>query len=124
MEKYEIEFPLNTSSSLLYMRLSTPSGLGEWFADDVFVAQDKFIFVWEKNEQIAFLKENRKNEKVKFKWEDSNDNEYFEFSIRNNPVTGDNALIITDFAENSEEKEDAIQLWKKQVSKLKSVLGL
>lgn len=124
MEKYEIEFPLNTSSSLLYMRLSTPSGLGEWFADDVFVTQDKFIFVWEKNEQVAFIQENKKNEKVKFKWEESNDDEYFEFAIRKNPVTGDNALIITDFAENEEEKEDAIQLWRKQISKLKSVLGL
>ena len=124
MEKYELEFPFNTSSNLLYKRIATPSGLSEWFADDVFVKQNKFTFVWEDYEQIAFLQENKKNESIKFKWEEDEDDEnYFEFAIRKNHLTGDNALIIIDFAE-SDEKEDAIQLWDKQVSKLQSVLGL
>jgi hypothetical protein len=124
MEKYELEFPLNTSSSLLYKRLATPGGLGEWFADDVLLKKDKFTFIWKNFEQTAILEENKKNEKVKFRWEDSQDNIYFEFAIRQNSLTGDNALIITDFAENQEDKEDSIQLWEKQIAKLKNVLGL
>ncbi len=33
--RYEIEFPINSSPQLLYQYISTPSGLAEWFADDV-----------------------------------------------------------------------------------------
>jgi len=123
MEKYELEFPFNTSSSLLYKRISTPSGLSEWFADDVFVKKDKFTFVWEDYKQVAYLIESKKNERVRFCWEDNDDENYFEFIIRSNSLTGDNALVIVDFAEDDDDKEDAINLWEKQVSKLQSILG-
>ena len=33
--KYSIEIPINSSVNVLYKRLSTASGLAEWFADDV-----------------------------------------------------------------------------------------
>lgn len=33
--RYEIEFPINSSPQLLYQYISTPSGLSEWFADNV-----------------------------------------------------------------------------------------
>ncbi len=33
--KYEIEFVIQSSPQLLYQYLSTPSGLSEWFADNV-----------------------------------------------------------------------------------------
>ena len=33
--KYSIEIPINSSVNVLYKRLSTPSGLAEWFADNV-----------------------------------------------------------------------------------------
>ena len=32
--KHSLEFPINSSVSILYKRLSSPSGLAEWFADD------------------------------------------------------------------------------------------
>ena len=124
MEKYELEFPFKTSSNLLYKRISTASGLGEWFADDVRVKGDKFTFVWDGHEQIATLTEKKKNERVRFCWEDAEDEDtFFEFAIRKNSLTGDNALIITDFAEDEDDKEDAVQLWDNQVSKLKTILG-
>lgn len=123
MEKYEIEFPFNTSSNLLYKRISTASGLSEWFADDVSVKGDKFIFVWDNYEQAATLKEKKKNERVKFCWDDSEDDAFFEFVINENPLTGEKALLVTDFADDEDDKEDAIQLWNKQVSKLQTILG-
>ena len=123
MEKYELEFPFNTSSNLLYKRIATPSGLSEWFADDVFIKKDKYTFVWDGYEQVAFLLESKKNERIKFRWEENEEGTYFEFAIRQSKLTGDNALIITDFVED-DEKEDASQLWEKQVSKLQSLLGL
>ena len=33
--KYELEFPIQSSPQLLYQYISTPSGLSEWFADNV-----------------------------------------------------------------------------------------
>ena len=33
--RYEIEFPVNSSPQLLYQYISTPSGLAEWFAEEV-----------------------------------------------------------------------------------------
>ena len=33
--KFELEFPIQASSQLLYQYISTPSGLSEWFADNV-----------------------------------------------------------------------------------------
>ena len=48
---------------------------------------------------------------------------YFEFRINIEELTGDLALIITDFAE-PEEKEDSIYLWDSQINDLKRVLGI
>ena len=38
-------------------------------------------------------------------------------------LTGENALVITDFAEDEDEVEDAKDLWQAQVDKLRQVLG-
>ncbi len=35
LNRIELEFSLNTPQHLLFNRLSTPSGLSEWFADNV-----------------------------------------------------------------------------------------
>ena len=35
--KYTLEFPINSSINILYLRLSSPSGLAEWFADDIII---------------------------------------------------------------------------------------
>jgi len=53
--RYEIEFPLNSSPQLLYQYISTPSGLQEWFADDVNSRGEFFTFIWDGNEEYARL---------------------------------------------------------------------
>ena len=47
----------------------------------------------------------------------------FEFRINMDELTGDVALIITDFAE-ADEKEDSIYLWDNQIQDLKRLLGI
>lgn len=123
--KFELEYTFNTPVRVLYQRLSTPEGLAEWFADDVTVKGDIFTFIWQGTDARAKLVSAKENKSVKFKWLDfavDEDNE-FEFLIATREITGDNALIISDFAE-SEEKEDAIYLWDTQVARLKKILGL
>ena len=66
----------------------------------------------------------KSNKYIRFHWEDDEDQEhYFEFRIHTDELTGDVALLITDFAEE-EEKDDAIDLWDTQISELKHAIGL
>lgn len=122
--KYELEYTLNTSPNILYNRLSTPEGLSEWFADNVNLRKGKYTFIWEGTEQEATVMQRKANKFIRFHWEDDDDEEaYFEFRIRTDELTGDVALLITDFAEEGE-KDDAVDLWDTQVSELKHAIGL
>ncbi len=123
--KYDLEYSLNCSPKVLFSRLSTPEGLGEWFADDVTTEGDLFFFHWNKTEYKARITALKENKLVRFEWFDIPDKEsnFFEFRIDVHDITGDLALLITDFAE-PDEKEDAIYLWDTQISDLKRVLGI
>jgi uncharacterized protein YndB with AHSA1/START domain len=124
MKKIELEYILNTSPKILYSRLSTPSGLAEWFADDVNLHENVFTFHWNRSEQQAELLGRKRNEYVKFKWlEDEDPEAYFEFRLTKHELTGELALIITDFIEE-DEVEDASELWNKQIDELKHTLGI
>ncbi|MBN2864367.1 MAG: SRPBCC domain-containing protein, partial [Bacteroidales bacterium] len=121
--KYELEYTLNCSPKVLFSRLSTPEGLCEWFADNVDVEGDIFTFSWGKTEAKAKLSALKEYKFVRFEWLDNIDKEnYFEFRISIEELSGSLALIITDFAE-PEEKDDAIYLWDTQITDLKRVLG-
>mgnify|MGYP006280333691 CR=1 FL=1 len=122
--KFELEYTLNSSPKILFTRLSTAEGLAEWFADDVHVDGEEYIFIWDSTEQRAKQVLFRENKQVRFKWTDSDDDDrYFEFRLDIDELTGDVALIITDFAEE-DEKEDAIYLWDTQITELKRAIGL
>jgi uncharacterized protein YndB with AHSA1/START domain len=122
--KYELEYTLNTSPSILFNRLSTPEGLSEWFADDVNLSKGKFTFLWEGTEQEASVIQKKANKFIRFRWDDDEEEDsFFEFRIHTDELTGDVALLITDFAEENE-KNDAIDLWDTQISELKHAIGL
>lgn len=122
--KIILEYPLNCSPLVLYPRLSTPGGLSEWFADNVNVDGKYFIFYWDESEQKAELQYRRENSFIRFKWvDDTNENIYFEFRIVTDELTGDTALMITDYVEENEKKE-IIELWNSQVSSLKHCVGV
>jgi uncharacterized protein YndB with AHSA1/START domain len=124
--KYELEYVINTAPKLLYSRLTTPSGLSEWFADDVHIKGPNFIFIWDKIEHEAKVVSKKANESIRFRWldeEDGDDDEYFEFLIAKEELTGDVALIITDFAEEAE-ISGSQELWDNQISVLKRAMGV
>jgi uncharacterized protein YndB with AHSA1/START domain len=123
--KYDLEYTLNCSPKVLFSRLSTAAGLSEWFADDVTVEGNLFTFHWGKTEYRAALTTVKENKLVRFEWDDNGEDKetnFFEFRIIVHDITGDLALLITDFAE-PDEKEDAIYLWDTQINDLKRVLG-
>ena len=64
----------------------------------------------------------RQNDMVRFRWTDCDDECYFEFRISRDELTGEVALVITDFIEE-DEIDDARDLWDSQIAELKHALG-
>lgn len=123
--KYELEFQLNSSPQLLYQYISTPSGLSEWFADNVNSRGEFFTFIWDGSEEKARLTSRKSDEKVKFRWldEDNKDTDYyFELRILEDEITKDVSLMVTDFA-FEEDLDEVKLLWESQISDLKHVIG-
>lgn len=122
--KYSIEIPINSSVNVLYKRLSTPSGLAEWFADNVNLKNNVYTFFWDDSDQSAKILKKKSNKFVQFKWLDDEEKEsFFEFKIQVDEMTSDVSLIITDFAEDEEDKEEQTMLWEQQIQNLKMAIG-
>ncbi|GER59441.1 START-like domain-containing protein [Patiriisocius marinus] len=121
--KYEMEFPMQVSPSLLYTYISTPSGMSEWYADNVNSRGEFFTFIWEGSEEKAKLLSKKSGERIKFRWMEDEGTEYFfELRIQVDGVTKDVALMVTDFAEEDEVEEGKL-LWESMIGELKQILG-
>lgn len=120
--KYEIEFVIQSSPQMLFQYIATPSGLSEWFADNVNLQGEIFTFIWDESEEQAKLVKRKSDEFVKFVWVESEDESFFEMRIIVDEITSDVSLFITDFAEE-DEVEESKMLWENQISSLKQVLG-
>ena len=120
--KFQIEFVIQSSPQMLYQYLATPSGLSEWFAENVNSRGEKFTFIWDGAEEDAKLLKRKTDEFVRFSWEESDDDTYFEMKIIVDEITKDVSLFITDFADE-DEVEESKMLWGNQVSDLKQVIG-
>ena len=70
----------------------------------------------------AEVVEKEENKSIKFHWVDSPKDEYFEFSIEKSEVTNQTILVINDFAEKKDIKDQS-QLWETQVKDLFHRLG-
>ena len=124
-EKFHIEYIFDkVSRRSLWNHLTTPPGLSAWFADDVTINDNTYVFKWNRDEQEAEVLSVKPEISIRYRWTDEEeDNVYFEFIIHTVELTGATALEITDFAE-PDEKKDSINLWDSQVYELKRTLGI
>lgn len=123
--QYELEFPINSSPALLYQYISTPSGLSEWFSDNVNSRGEHYTFIWDDSEEKARVTAKKTNERIKFKWLDDNDGDTdysLELKIVEDEITKDVSLVVSDFA-LKEDIQEATLLWENQISDLKHVIG-
>lgn len=120
--KFEMEFVIQSSPQMLYQYISTPSGLSEWFADNVNSRGELFNFIWDDSEETAKMLKRKSDEFVKFTWVENEDESFFEMRIIVDEITKDVSLFITDFAEE-DELDEAKMLWENQIADLKHVLG-
>lgn len=124
-EKYELEYLLKTSIKVLDNMVATPSGLSEWFAEDVNIKDDVFTFIWDGTEEEARRLSRKNGAKIRWQWlehEEEGESSYFELFYEVDPMTKAVILTVTDFAE-PDELEESKQLWNKQISTLRGVIG-
>jgi uncharacterized protein YndB with AHSA1/START domain len=120
--KFTLEYPVRCSPVILYQFLSTASGLQEWFADGVDEKEGLFSFTWNGATEEAELVESEENKRVRYQWTEADDSEFFEFGIDKSEVTGQTILVITDFADKKDVKDQS-RLWESQVKDLFHRLG-
>ena len=124
-EKYELEYLLKTSIKVLDNMVATPSGLSEWFADDVNIKDDVFTFFWDGSEEAARRLSRKNGAKIRWQWledEEEGEDTYFELFYEVDPMTKSVILTVTDFAE-PDEMEEAKRLWESQINNLRGTIG-
>jgi uncharacterized protein YndB with AHSA1/START domain len=119
---YTLEYPVRCSPSILFEFLSTPAGLQEWFADKVDERDNVFFFSWNGSSQKAEVLESQEEKFIRFHWLDTPKEEYFEFSIEKSEITNQTILVVKDFAEKKEVKDQSM-LWDYQVKDLFHRIG-
>jgi len=119
---YTLEYPVRCSPGILYEFLRTPAGLQEWFADKVDERDGHFSFSWNDTEDKAELVDSEEDKFVRFRWDYMGKDEYFEWRIDKSEVTNQTILVISDFADKKEVKDQS-QLWEYQVKELFHRIG-
>jgi uncharacterized protein YndB with AHSA1/START domain len=120
---FSIEFKVRCSPNILYEFLSTPAGLQEWFADKVDEWEGVYSFTWGNGvPEKAQIVEQEQDKLIRYHWLHSDKGEYFEFKIAKTEISSQTILIISDFAEKNEIKDQS-QLWDSQRTELFHRLG-
>lgn len=119
---YTLEFPVRCSPVILYEFLASPAGLQEWFADRVDDRDNIFSFTWNGTIEKAEVLEKEQDKFIRFHWLHAPKEEYFEFKIEKSEVTNQTILVIKDFAEKKEVKDQSM-VWNYQVKELFHRLG-
>jgi hypothetical protein len=119
---YTLEFPVRCSPVILFEFLASPAGLQEWFADRVDDRDNIFSFTWNGTIEKAEVMEKEQDKFIRFHWLHTPKEEFFEFKIEKSEVTNQTILVIKDFADKKEIKDQS-RLWDYQVKELFHRLG-
>ncbi|MBC5991840.1 START-like domain-containing protein [Pontibacter cellulosilyticus] len=126
--KFVREYHINASAKLLYPYLSTPSGLAQWFCDDVIVDEDKvYNFMWDGRSHFAEMTGHRTNKSVRFLFLNERkahvtDSSYIDFSIESSELTQEQFLKIVDYTDE-DDVEELEELWDNLFQNLKEIVG-
>ncbi len=103
IKKIEIEHQLkSTSRNIVWQLIGTADGLRKWIADDVKLEGDTLTFVWgevwrhHEMRQATLLRMDNLS-RIRWSWDDEDDDTYVEISMVCSPVSGEITLHVTDF---------------------------
>ncbi|MDD2961590.1 MAG: START-like domain-containing protein [Muribaculaceae bacterium] len=125
-ERFTIEYDMKRAPvMLLWNHIATPPGLSQWFADKVIQNGKTIDFTWKGSTSQALILGSRLGNYARYRWNDDYENEkvYFEMRISTSEITDSTTLIITDFAEDEDDKKSTIELWNHQIENLQRLLG-
>jgi len=123
--KFEQEYLLKTSPKVLNSMMMTPSGLSEWFCDDVNIKEDLYTFYWDGSEEQARLLGKKANEFIKFQWledEEEGLDTYLEIVFKVDPMTKAMVINVIGFADEDEVEETQLY-WDSTIEELRRVIG-
>lgn len=120
--KFDMEFIFRASPAILYKFITTPSCLVRWFCDSVDITGDEYVFSWNGADEIAEMADDIEEERVRFKWQDADEDEYLEFRMYKSDVTNETVLEITDFCDD-DEVEELRELWASQIREMSKECG-
>ncbi|MEN0046657.1 MAG: START-like domain-containing protein [Bacteroidota bacterium] len=120
--KIDLEFIFRASPAILYKFFTDPANLVRWFCDEVDISGTTYTFVWSGSEEVAELIEDEEDARLRFQWEEEDEEEYFEYKMYKSPLTGETILEIQDFCDE-DEVNDQQQFWESQIKKLKTATG-
>ena len=119
--KFIRQYPMrSTPVSILWTYLSTPEGLSEWFADDAQAVGNEFTFSWQGSQMRARMLDDT-DDAVRFRWEDSAPDEYWELRPEIDELTDETILTVTDFSDEADVDDD-VELWNTQIDALRRCL--
>ena len=128
-QKIDIEYPLAIKSpALIWEQISSAHGLERWFADHVNEEDGMFTFTWgepwtEQDIREAHVLESVENDHIRLKWDEEDDDTYFEMRIAKSDLTHQLNLLITDFADDDD--VDGLKiLWESMLDRLHRASGL
>jgi uncharacterized protein YndB with AHSA1/START domain len=128
-QKIDIEYPLAIKSpALIWEQISSAHGLERWFADHVNEQDGVFTFTWgepwtEQDVREAHVLESATNDHIRLKWDEEDDDTYFEMRIAKSELTHQLNLLITDFADDDD--VDGLKvLWESMLDRLHRASGL
>lgn len=120
---FTVEFKVRCSPSILFEFLSTTTGLQEWFADKIDEWEGVLSFSWNGGTpDKAVVVEQEENKFIRYRWLHGEKTEYFEFRVMKTEISNQTILVISDFAEKNDIK-DQTQLWEYQMKELFHRLG-
>lgn len=120
--KITMEYIFRASPTIVYKFLTTPDCLIRWFCEEVHIQGTTYSFFWSGAEEQAEVIESEEDIFIRFQWEDSEDDEFFEYQLARSPVTGETILTITDYADE-DEVGDQRQLWDSQMKQMQKEMG-
>ena len=108
MNRLSLEHELrSTSKGIIWKMIATPEGLQKWLADSVRLAGDNLTFAWGDSDRhhetrTARIVEMVQYNRIRWQWEDADNQEYVEIRMERSDVSGNYSLYITDYADDDD----------------------
>lgn len=122
--RFEREFPINASPRILFPYIASPTGLAQWFCDDVQAASaQRLTMVWDQQNHYAEITAERPGRSIRYVFLDEQqqpaaDADYLDLSLEASRITHEVFLRVVDYSDYRSEAEQQ-ELWEGLVDRLR-----